>query len=203
MDRSVSQEKFMAKPLAAALVAAIIAGVAPARGAEILDSAFTHFDAKHCRHKPGRDVEDYGSWRCAGYGGIVVWLAAGDQRMFVSFGPHAADELATAQTFPAFNDAYEGTIEWRLERRPDGRMHPFAAIMRWNVRIDADDDGHPRGRYLVVTRLGPGGVCWVGTVFANGDPNANAAARAIADQQARAFRCGIDKPQGSADSSSK
>ena len=164
----------MAKLFAAAVLATIIAAGARAGADEVLDSAFTHFDAKQCRHKPGRDVEDYGSWRCQGYGGVAVWLSAGDQRMFVSFGPHAADEPAAAQTFPAFNDAYEGTIEWRRERRRDGRMHPFAAIMRWNVRIDPEDDGHPRGRYLVVTRLGPGGVCWVGTVFANDDPHAPA-----------------------------
>jgi hypothetical protein len=190
----------MVKSLAAvAVVATIIAAGAPVGAAEVRESAFTHFDAKQCRHKSGHDVEDYGSWRCTGYGGLLVWLSAGDQRMFVSFGPHAAAEPAAAQTFPAFNDAYEGVIEWRLERRPDGRMHPFAAIMRWNVRIDAEDEGHPRGRYLVVTRLGPGGVCWVGTVFANGDPHANETARAIADKSARTFRCGIDKPQGSAD----
>ncbi len=183
----------MTKSLAAAVLAALIAATAPAAAAEVLDSAFTHFDAKHCRHTPGTDVEDYGSWRCKGYGGIAVWLAAGDQRMFVSFGPHAADEPAASETFAAFNDAYEGTIEWRLERRSDGRMHPFAAIMRWNVRIGEDDGGYPRGRYLVVTRLGPGGVCRVGTVLANDDPAANQTAREIADKHARAFRCGVDK----------
>jgi hypothetical protein len=62
------------------------------------------------------------------------------------------------------------------------------------VRIDADDGGHPRGRFLVVTRLGPGGVCRVGTVDATGDPDANDAARAMADAHARSFRCGEDKP---------
>jgi hypothetical protein len=138
--------------------------------------------------------EDYGSWRCKGYGRIAVRLAAGDQRMTVSFGPHAADETAAHETCGAFNDVYEGTIEWRLERRPDGRMHPFATILRWNVRIDEDDGGHVRGRFLVVTRLGPGGVCRVGTVDATGDPGANEAARQMADQHARTFRCGEDKP---------
>jgi hypothetical protein len=73
-------------------------------------------------------------------------------------------------------------------------MRPFATILRWNVRIDADDGGHPRGRFLVVTRLGPGGVCRVGTVDATGDPDANDAARAMADAHARSFRCGEDKP---------
>jgi hypothetical protein len=181
----------------AVAVAVMIATTASVAAAEAIDSAFTHFDAKQCRHTPGTEEEDYGSWRCKGYGGIAVWLAAGDQRMYVSFGPHAADEPAASETFSAFNDTYEGTIEWRLERRADGRMHPFAAIMRWNVRIDETDNGHVRGRYLVVTRLGlhhgPGGVCRVGTVNALEDTHANETARAIADQHARSFRCGVDK----------
>jgi hypothetical protein len=101
------------------------------------------------------------------------------------------------------NDVYEGTIEWRLERRRDGRMHPFATILRWNVRIDEDDGGHPRGRFLVVTRLGSGGVCRVGTVDATNDPNANDIARRMADAHARAFRCGIDKPNAFIDTTNK
>ena len=173
---------------------ALAAAAAPCGAAEVLDSAFTHFDAKHCRHTPGTEEEDYGSWRCKGFAGIAVLLSAGDQRMTVSFGPHADDEPAAHETFGAFNDVYEGTIEWRLERRPDGRMRPFATIVRWNVRIDEDDGGRLRGRFLVVTRLGPGGVCRVGTVDATNDPDANQAARQMADKYARAFRCGKDKP---------
>jgi hypothetical protein len=188
----------MLKSLAAA-TAVIVVATASCGAAEVLDSAFTRFDARHCRHTPGTEEEDYGTWRCKGFAGIPVWLSAGDQRMFVSFGAHAADEPAASETFPAFNDAYEGTIEWRLERRADGRMHPFAAIMRWNVRIDEDDNGHVRGRYLVVTRLGPGGVCRVGTVNALDDPHANETARQIADRHARAFRCGVDKSDEFAD----
>jgi len=42
----------------------------------------------------------------------VQWLAyslsAGDQRMYVSYGPWK-ESLAAEQTFPGFNDAYEGT----------------------------------------------------------------------------------------------
>lgn len=180
----------------AVAIAVMIAATASVSAAEAIDSAFTHVDAKQCRHTPGTAEEDYGSWRCKGYGGVVVRLAAGDQRMFVSFGPHAADEPAASETFAAMNDAYEGTIEWRLARGADGRMHPFAAIMRWNVRIDATDNGHVRAR---VTRLGPGGVCRVGTVNALTDPHANETAWAIADQHARAFGCGVDKSDAFAD----
>ena len=176
------------------LVALAIAFVAignPVLAAEIV-SAYTEVDADKCRHTKGTDVEDYGFWRCQGYSGIPVRLSAGDQRMYVSFGSRAADEPAAGQTFAAFNNMYKGTIEWRLERRPDGKQRAFATILRWNVMIDPDSRVS-RGRVLVVTRLGPGGVCHVGYVDALANSDANALARRIADEKARAFNCEKDK----------
>jgi hypothetical protein len=155
-------------------------------------SAYAQVDSDKCRHTKGTDVEDYGSWRCQGYGGIPVRLSADDQRMYVSFGAKAADEPAAGQTFPAFNNMYKGTIEWRLERRPNGTQRPFATVVRWNVKID-DESRVSRGRVLVVTRLGPGGVCHVGYVDALANPDANVLARKIADENARAFKCEKDK----------
>jgi len=185
------------------LMAAVCAGsFAPAASAQAQEifSAYTTFDAdKTCRHTRGRDVEDYGSWRCPGHGGLIVYLTAGDQRMQVSFGrdaKSAARELAGEETFPGFNSVYSGTVEWRVEKLPDGRTRPFATILRWNVMTKADTergDGKSTGRVLVVTRLNPGGVCHVGYVDARA-PGANEAARKIADEKARAFRCGVDKP---------
>src|SRR5262245_49096 len=70
---------------------------------------YTTFDADKCKHTRGKDVEDYGFWRCAGHAGIDVVLSAGDQRMQVSFGRNALREPAAQQTFPAFNDVYKGT----------------------------------------------------------------------------------------------
>jgi hypothetical protein len=68
-------------------------------------SAYTNIDANHqCSHARGTAVEDYGSWRCKGYVGIGVWLSAGDQRMYVSFGPRAATEIAARETLTPFND---------------------------------------------------------------------------------------------------
>ena len=122
--------------------------------------------------RKGTDVEDYGSWRCPGYGGLIVYLSAGDQRMQVSFGTSAKkaeDEVAAGETFPGFNSVYEGTVEWRIEKLPNGKTRPFATILRWNTRTEADaerDDGKSTGRTLVVTRLNPGGVCHVGYVDA-------------------------------------
>jgi hypothetical protein len=70
--------------------------------------------------------------------------------------------------------------------------------MRWTTAVVTDDpkveDGTVRGEVLVVTRLGPGGVCHVGYVDGRQNPNADDLAREIADQHARSFRCGKDRP---------
>ncbi|MGH6841859.1 MAG: hypothetical protein ACREDV_07165 [Methylocella sp.] len=117
--------------------------------------------------------------------------------MHGSFGPGAATEIAASETLAPFNDFYKGVIEWRLEKRQGGKARPFAAIARWNVKRSADDlarNGKVSGRVLVVTRLGPGGVCHVGYVDALANANANNLAREIADKHARAFKCGKDNP---------
>lgn len=163
-------------------------------------SVYTSFDAdKTCKHKPGKDEEDYGSWACPGHGGLNVYLSAGDQRMQVSFGRTeraASREKAASETFPGFNSVYQGNVEWRMEKLPDGKTRPFATILRWNTRTEADaerDDGKSTGRTLVVTRLNPGGVCHVGYVDAR-KPGANEEARTLADEKARSFKCGKDDP---------
>ena len=155
-------------------------------------SVYTKYDTKNCPHQRGRDVEDYGSWRCSGYAGIPVLVSAGDQRMTISFGRKAGDELAVSQSLPPFNNAYEGTIEWRLETLANGKTQPFATILRWNVRR-GEEERISTGRTLVVTRLGPGGVCHVGYVDGR-DPKGNELARQLADRHARKFRCGTDDP---------
>ena len=72
---------------------ALALGCAPALSQSI-ESAYTSFDAKKCKHEKGTDVEDYGSWRCPGYQGMRVLLSAGDQRMFVTYGPSRKTDLA-------------------------------------------------------------------------------------------------------------
>jgi hypothetical protein len=129
-----------------------------------IKSAYTTFDADKCKHEPGTEEEDYGSWECPGYDNLQVLLSAGDQRMYVSFGDASDDNVALSQTFPGFNDVYKGTVEWRIEEGTDGKSHPFATILRWNVMTGSDADKakgpvNPSGRVLVVTRLGPGGSC--------------------------------------------
>jgi len=161
--------------------------------AQTVASATTKLDLDKCRHAAGKAEEDYGEWRCQGYGGIPVYVAAGDQRIYVSFGRDAKNEPAAQQTLPAFNGEGD-SIEWRGERGKDGKLKPFAAIMQWSTTVSGD--GEPvRGRMLVITRLGSGAVCHVGYVDAQANPDAAALARQIADETARAFKCGADKPR--------
>jgi hypothetical protein len=87
----------MTPPLMLAVLA-IWSGPALGQPNAAVESAYTTFDSDKCRHTRGRDVEDYGSWLCRGYRDIPVWLAAGDQRMYVSFGRGAAREPAAGET---------------------------------------------------------------------------------------------------------
>ena len=170
-----------------ALAAMMTAG---AIAAEPISSVHTPLDLDTCRHRAGTAEEDYGRWTCRGHAGIAVYVAAGDQRTFISFGKNAAKEPAAKQTLAAFNS--EGrNIEWRLAGA-GGKAKAFATIVRWNTTAGAEDPP-VKGQVLVVTRLGPGGVCHVGYVDARANPDANRLAQKIADTRARSFRCGTDK----------
>lgn len=175
-----------------ALLAIAAALLPPAPAHAQVEYAYTPLDLDKCKHKPGTEEEDYGEWRCTGYGGIGLHVSAGDQRTYISYGRNAADELAAKQTLASFNG--EGkTIEWRVETLPDGKKRPFATIMRWGTTVTGGNDKQVRGEVLVVTRLGPGGVCHVGYVDGRANADANALARRIADEHARKFRCGKDR----------
>ncbi len=179
--------------LKAAVALCLLAFAAESALAQTVASVYTPLDLKKCRHTAGKDVEDYGTWSCAGYGGIGVYVAAGDQRSYVSYGSGARKQLAATQTLASFNG--EGkNIEWRGERAANGALKPYATIMRWSTAVLGDADEAVKGQVLVVTRLGPGGVCHVGYVDARANPDANALAQKIADENARAFKCDADKP---------
>lgn len=176
--------KHLLVPFALALIAA------PA-SAEAIESAYTDFIADKCAHTKGTEAEDYGEWRCKGYGGIIVKMWGNDQRYTISYGKNAQDEPAARQTLASFNS--EGKrIEWRIESK-NGKKIPFATIMRWNTFVSDEKGDATRGQVLVVTKLGPGGVCHAGYVDGRANKNANELAREIADKHARNFTCGKDK----------
>jgi len=174
----------MAPALTAALCAISI-GLASPAAAGTIESTYTPLDLDGCTNITPPDApDDSAVFRCEGLGGMAVRVAEGDLRMFVSYGPHAAEQTAARQTLPVFNMIGK-TLEWRLD---DGA--PFATILRY--RWDSDNG---EGSTLVVTTLGDADACHVAYVRATENPNANALAREVADSQARGFVCGRDKPR--------
>lgn len=167
-----------------ALALALFPG--PASAAEI-ESVYTKLDLKQCKDVTPEDIKDYGSvWQCPGQDGIDVRVAEGDLRIFVSYGPNAANQTATYETIPQFNTIGE-TLEWRV-RREGGKLKPFATILRFTWSVDGKT-----GSTLVVTKLGGDDVCHMAYVEASGNLKANEEARAIADTDARGFICKQDK----------
>jgi hypothetical protein len=160
--------------------------------AQAVASVSTPLDLKKCTHKSGKDVEDYGEWRCAGYDGIPVLVTAGDSRSYVSFGTVARRELAIKETLASFNGAGR-TIEWRGLTGKGGKITPYAATIRYSTLVTGDDDKQTKGEVLVVFRVPPGGACHIGYVDAKANNNAQELAYKIADENARGFACGSDK----------
>jgi hypothetical protein len=167
------------------LAAAALLVLAPfgSAGAAGIDSAYTKIRLQDCTllEAPSEEGTFGGSWQCPGYRGQPVFVAEGDLRMFVSFGPSAATEPAASQTLPNFNSVNE-TLEWRLR---DGT--PFATILRWFPNIEP---GEKTGNVLVVTQLLPGGgTCQIARIDAQANSNANVLARQAADTLAGRHDC--------------
>jgi len=159
----------------------VATGAVPAIAADIT-SVYTKIDLEACEALPAPEEEGTwgGWWMCAGYQGVPVYVAEGDLRMFVSFGPNARNEPAANQTLPNFNTINQ-TLEWRLR----GQV-PFATILRW---FPQDGATGVTGSILIVTRYRPGSVCQVALIDAQANPNANVLARNAADTMADTFDC--------------
>jgi hypothetical protein len=171
----------------------VLAGSYAAAGAEI-SSAYTDIDTqKTCSaFSINEEGGEFANFVCNGWNGYPVLIYSGDLRESLFYGFPPEGDLPW-ESFSAFNSA--GTrIEWRIET--DGsRSVPFATIHRWSVSADPEKP-EERTEVLVVAKVA--GVdersgCTVGLVLATGNPGANEAARKIADEQAKDFRCGVDK----------
>ncbi|HEV7328287.1 MAG TPA: hypothetical protein VGN91_24775 [Bosea sp. (in: a-proteobacteria)] len=153
---------------------------APLR-AEQWVSGYTSHEYAKCRKDQGNG-DPVSVHRCPGKAGITVIWTAGDDSSAVEFGTKALQETISDKA--AFFEAGK-TIEWR---GPKGGK-PQAAILRYAT---GQNVGKLDGSRLVVHRLAPDGTsCIVGSVDAR-KPDANAAARRLADEKAPGFRCGQD-----------
>jgi hypothetical protein len=168
---------------------ATTAAAAPPDNTSPLKSQFTTIDLDACavvkHHADGK------AWRCDGLPGYPVYLAEGDLRVFMSFGPKAEQARAATQTLGPFNTVFKDkrnriAIEWRYVRR-SGRDLPYAAIVRYFTTRDG-----ARGQVLIVTRVSEHDACHIGYIDANANPSAIALARSLADERARGFDCKSD-----------
>ena len=161
----------------------LVLGLLPAANAASFDSAYTKIKLENCTliRPPADESTDGGRFQCAGYKGIPVYVAEGDLRMFVSFGPDAEHEPAAHSTLPNFNTVNE-TLEWRLRNGA-----PIATILSWFPSLD---ESGKTGSILIVTQLMPGGrTCWIAQVDAQANKNANVLARQAADTMAGTSNC--------------
>lgn len=160
-----------------------------------ISSAYTDLDwAKDCvTYAQAKDGEgDWADLACSGYRGYPVMIAYDDERESLFYGFPAGDMTAVWESFSAFNAA-TGKVEWRVETDGDAAL-PFAAIHRRSVSDAENPDKNIE--VLLVSKVAQPEAkegCTVGLVLATGNPQANEQARTIADEKAKAFRCGKDK----------
>jgi hypothetical protein len=181
------QDAPLTSPCLPILLLAVPLALFPGQAGAANESVYTKLDLDQCKDATPEEMKDYGSVSiCPGYDGVDVRVAEGDLRIFVSYGPNAANQTATYETLPQFNSIGE-TLEWRLTRAA-GKLTPFATILRFSWDVDGK-----RGSTLVVTKLGTDDACHMAYVEASGNPQANEQARAIADKDAASFTCKRDK----------
>ena len=172
-----------------AFLAFLVAGSSIAFAGQIT-SIYSDFDLKKCEALElyGGDNEGEGGvWQCPGIEGFDVLYLEGDLRGFVAFGPEARSQCTSAQTFGAFNSPGP-KIEWRME---NGK--PIATIFRWFTDNGSGEEG-AKQNWLVVTKLNGKDACRTALIDTK-YPNANAVARAKADENSRSFNCEKDVPE--------
>jgi hypothetical protein len=180
----------------AALFAATV--LSTSAGAEEIASVYTTIDpAADCSTFAAVGADDGGDWAnmaCTGYRGYPIIIHYSDARESVFYGfPPDGDLAPSWESFGGFNSTAP-TVEWRVLSE-GGVETPFATIHRWFV-ADPDDDENPI-QVLVVEKVGQIHErlgCVVGYVMATGNPDHNARARVLADEEARGFVCGEDEP---------
>jgi hypothetical protein len=174
--------------------AILLVGATVAAAAGEISSAYTDIDTeKNCSvFSSNEEGGDFANFVCAGWNGYPVLIYSGDLRESLFYGFPPQGELPW-ESFVAFNSVGP-KIEWRIEKNGSQAV-PFATIHRWFVN-DNPDKPEERKDVLVVAKVGSVDErqgCTIGLVLASGNPQANDAARKIADEKAKSFRCGVDK----------
>jgi hypothetical protein len=148
-------------------------------------SITTTIDLKAC--KVVRKNSEGAIWRCRGLPGYPVYVAEGDDRMFVSVGSKPEKRRAAEQTLKPFNSIFQEatgrtTIEWRIPHA--GKMQPYAAIIRYYTSSET-----AKGQVLVVSKISPKATCHAAYIDADANPDAIERARLASDTTVRSFDC--------------
>lgn len=153
------------------------------------ESRYIKFDLDACELIE-RD-EESGSviQRCDGEGDYVVYVAEGDLRYFIGYGPNGLNQRAFSQTLAPFNRTHN-VLELRRFADSD---EPHAAILRYYTDAGTGDD-RAEGEVLVVTKLDGEEACHMAYIDARANPNANELARQAADS-GEDFDCQTDEPE--------
>lgn len=159
-----------------------MAGAGAASAAAQPVSTYSRHDWTTCRFERAIEPDVVLQHRCDPVRGIAITLVTEPDSAVVLFGANPLREATALGGFHTPGD----TIEWR---GPAGGP-PQAAILRYrtgrSVRVMDRS-------VLVIHRLQPDGAsCFLGQVD-GAIPNANARARALADERAAGFACGRDE----------
>lgn len=169
----------------------IVGGFSAAGAVNAPKALLTAIDLNSCRQIAKQP--DGGAWRCPGLPGYPVYVAEGDLRFMLAFGPAPEKRRSATQTLGAFNTIFDGkqrpTIEWRVQRGPTGRETPFATIVRYHTKRETQT-----GDVLVITKVDAHTSCQLAKIDAKANPDAMAMARAWADEEARRAGC-PEQPQ--------
>ncbi|RFZ86375.1 hypothetical protein D0Y60_17545 [Shinella sp. WSJ-2] len=160
------------------------------------ESVYTDRDLDACKTISGEEEGGSVDLLCSGYKDFAVYFKEGDLRQSIAYGPVSDAYIAKAfETFGPFNHT-GAKIEWRL----GAGGTPVATIVRWFV-ADPETTGEADARYgqvlvvsTVATKDNPTS-CVVGYVDALENKDANALARAVADDEVAGFACGVNEPQ--------
>jgi hypothetical protein len=158
--------------------------------AQQAESRYVKFNSDACKvlerdEESGSVIE-----RCNNDGDFPIYLAEGDLRHFIGYGPNGLNQRAFSQTLTPFNRA-NNVVELRYFA---GAGEPHAAILRYYTDAGMGD-GSAKGEVLVVTKLDGDEACHVAYIDARANPGeANELAREAADGD-EGFDCLRDEPQ--------
>ena len=187
------------------IAASVVLFVGSAR-TEQVQLALTALSTSRCKVVASTTTDDTGrklpreqrqasTWRCDGYGGRYVFIAYGDQREGLAFGP--ANPLPSDYIWPGRFGSWGPSMEWRGIREASGKAGTTFAIAAYSWDVGPPNGGTPRdrGSELAVIRVdhNPAYTCILAWVDLIANPRAIVLAREFADREGPHKKCETSK----------